>query len=258
MIEARGLVLRRGGRALLRGVSLTLRPGQVTAVVGPNGAGKSTLLKLLAGDEAPQEGVVLVDGRPLPGWRPLELARRRAVMAQHASLSFPMNVAEVAALGRLPWHGHAESARDEAAVRAALARAGVAGLAQRAYATLSGGEQQRTQLARALAQLDGAPRPAALLLDEPTASLDVAHRLALLHRLRALAADGVAVLVILHELNEAAAAADAVLVLRDGEVAAQGSPATALAPAMLEAVYGLPFTALAEGLVLPDYGGLRR
>ncbi|SHI67962.1 iron complex transport system ATP-binding protein [Roseomonas rosea] len=254
MITGEGLSLRRGGRALLRDVSVQLAAGEVLAVVGPNGAGKSTLLRLLCGDLRPDAGVVLAEGRALPAWRPLDLARRRAVMTQHANLAFPMSARAVVGLGRLPWHGHPGSARDEEAVREAMARAGVLPLAARAYATLSGGEQQRVQLARALAQLDGAPRPAALLLDEPTASLDVAHRVALLRILRELAGEGLAVMVILHDLNEAAIGADRVLMLRDGAVAGQGSVAEVLDPPRLREVYGLDFRRLPDGLVMPDYG----
>ena len=254
MIAAEGLTLRRGGRALLRDVSVNVNPGEVLAVVGPNGAGKSTLLQLLCGDLRPDEGIVTVEGRPLAAWRPLDLARRRAVMGQHAALAFSMAAGQVVALGRLPWHGHPQSARDAEAVRDAMARAGVAHLALRAHATLSGGEQQRVQLARVLAQLDGASRPAALLLDEPTASRDVAHRVALLRTLRTLASEGLAILVILHDLNEVAVGADRALMLRDGAAAAQGAVTEVLHPDRLRDVYGLPFQRLHGALVVPDYG----
>jgi iron complex transport system ATP-binding protein len=253
MIGADGLTVRapRGGRALLDAVSLRLRAGEVLAVVGPNGAGKSTLLRALAGELRPAAGRLDFAGLALRDWPPRALARRRAVVSQRVALAFPMTVAEVVALGRLPWHGTPEAARDREAVAAGMARAGVAHLAGRAYATLSGGEQQRVQVARALAQLDGAERPAALLLDEPTASLDAAHRAALLRALRALAEGGAAVLVVLHDLNEAAFVADRVAVLAGGRLAALGTPAQALDPALLAEIYGLPFRRVPGGL-LPD------
>jgi iron complex transport system ATP-binding protein len=252
VIAAEAVTIRAERRALLDAVSLVLVPGEVVAVVGPNGAGKSTLLRVMAGEAAPASGRVVCDGRALSAWAPLALARRRAVVSQHVALAFPMTAAEVAGLGRLPWHGTAETARDEAAVATALAAAGVAHLAGRAHATLSGGERQRVQIARALAQLDGAPRPAALLLDEPTASLDARHAAALLMLLRRLAAGGLAVMVVLHDLNEAAFVADRVAMLADGRLVACGPPSAVLTQAALEAVYAVPFRA-AGGALVPDY-----
>jgi iron complex transport system ATP-binding protein len=241
VIAARGISVRRGGRALLADVSLDLRAGEVLVLAGPNGAGKSTLFKVLAGEMAPDAGLALLEGSDLRDWAPAALARRRAVLAQHVALAFPMPAREVVALGRLPWHGTVQRARDAAAIEAALREADVAHLAGRAHATLSGGERQRVHLARALAQLDGAGMPAALLLDEPTTSLDAGHRAALLRLLRRLAARGLAVLVVLHDLQEAAFVADRVALLEQGRLIACAPPAEALAPALLEQVYGLPF-----------------
>jgi iron complex transport system ATP-binding protein len=241
MIAARDIMVRAGGRALLAGVSLELRAGEVLVLAGPNGAGKSTLFKVLAGEMAPQSGMATLEGTDLLRLAPSALARRRAVLAQHVALTFPMPVREVVALGRLPWHGSGEAARDAAAIAAAMREADVTHLAGRAHATLSGGERQRVHLARALAQLDGAGMPAALLLDEPTASLDAGHRAALLRLLRRLAGRGLAVLVVLHDLQEAAFVADRVALLEGGRLVACGPPAVALDPALLEQVYGLPF-----------------
>ncbi|MDP3415905.1 heme ABC transporter ATP-binding protein [Falsiroseomonas sp.] len=242
MIAAQGIGLKAGGRALLADVSVEMRPSEVLVLAGPNGAGKSTLLKILAGEVSPGAGQVSLDGRPLPAWHPRDLARRRAVLGQHVGVAFPMLAREVVALGRLPWHGHpAETARDAEAIAAALEEADVAHLAHRAHATLSGGERQRVHLARALAQLDGAGMPAALMLDEPTASLDAGHRAALLRLLRRLARRGLAVLVVLHDLQEAAFVADRVALLEQGRLLACGPPEVALDTALLERVYGLPF-----------------
>jgi iron complex transport system ATP-binding protein len=253
MIAATDLTIRAGRRALFDGVTLALRPGEVLAVVGPNGAGKSTLLKALAGERRPDAGEVTAEGRPLHAWRPAGLARRRAVMGQSASLAFPMTVAEAVALGRLPWHGTPGAARDLAAIAAAIAAAEVAHLATQSHATLSGGERQRVQLARALAQLDGAARPAALLLDEPTASLDVRHAATLLRLVRRLAGEGLAVLVVLHDLNEAAFVADRVAMLAGGRLVALGRPAEVLRPEAVEVVYGLGFRSLPDGGILPRF-----
>lgn len=257
MIEATRLTLRvaHARRPLVEEVTLRVEAGEVLAVVGPNGAGKSSLLRALAGELRPSGGAIAFCGRPLGEWPARALARRRAVVSQRVALAFPLPAAEVVMLGRLPWHGTVEAARDRVAVAAAMARTGVAHLGARAYATLSGGEQQRVQVARAMAQLDGADPPAALLLDEPTASLDAAHRAALLGALRRLAADaGTAVLVVLHDLNEAAFVADRVAVMDGGRCVAHGPPTRALDPALLARVYGLPFRPVPGGGLVPDLG----
>ncbi|WBV45048.1 heme ABC transporter ATP-binding protein (plasmid) [Pseudoroseomonas cervicalis] len=257
MIALQECRLSRGGRVLLEGVSLALRPGEVLALVGPNGAGKSTLLRLFSGELAPDAGAARLDARDLANWDPLELSRRRAVVSQKIALSFPLRAAEVAGLGRLPWHGTEAMRQDRAAVAEAMARAGIAHLAERPYGRLSGGEQQRVQIARALAQLAGMARPAALLLDEPTASLDAGHRAQLLRLLRELAAEGLAVLIVLHDLNEARYVADRVALLEQGRLVAEGPPEAVFQPARLEAVYGIPFLATEEAL-LPRYAAALR
>ncbi len=232
-----------GGARLLRGVALGVRPGEVVAVVGPNGAGKSTLLKVMAGEQVPTEGAAVLDGRPLAAWAPDDLALRRAVLPQHSALAFGFTAFEVAMLGRMP-HA-ARAAEDEAAARRALEAAGVAHLAERRYPTLSGGEQQRVHLARALAQLDGSATEARyLLLDEPTASLDLAHQHAVLRLARAHAEAGGGVLVVLHDLNLAAQYADRLAVLRDGRLLAEGPPADVLDPALVRAAFDVPVVVL--------------
>jgi len=253
MISARHVTVRAGQRTLLDAVSLDMVPGKVLAVIGPNGAGKSTLLGALAGTLRPASGQVNVDGRALGDWRPVALARRRAVVGQSASLAFPMDAAEVVGLGRLPWHGTPGAARDHAAVAAALSATQATHLAGQAYATLSGGERQRVQIARALAQLDGADQPAALLLDEPTASLDVRHVASLLRLVRRLAQGGLAVLVVLHDLNEAAFVADRVAILVEGRLVASGLPRDVLDPVSVAQIYGIEFRKLADGSLLPRF-----
>ena len=252
MIAAPCVTVRSGRRRMLDNVSLELRPGEVVAVVGPNGAGKSTLLRAMSGELRPSAGTVTLDGRPLAAWHPVDLARRRAVVSQAAYLAFPMTGREVVALGRLPLHATAQSARDGLAVDMALEAVGAASLAAQRYATLSGGERQRIQIARALAQLDGATKPAALLLDEPTASLDIRHVGVVLRLLRRLAEQGVSVMVVLHDLNEAAFVADRVLVMAGGRRVAEGAAATILRPGVLGAVYDIPFRSGGDAL-LPDF-----
>lgn len=251
MIATLNVTIRAGRRALLDGVSLELRSGEVLALVGPNGAGKSTLLKALSGERRPDAGSVALAGRDLATLPPLVLARCRAVMSQSSSLAFPMTATEVVALGRLPWHGTPQASGDAAAVARALQAARIGHLADQPHATLSGGEKQRVQLARALAQLDGAAPPAALLLDEPTASLDVRHAAVLLRLARERADRGLAVLAVLHDLNEAAHVADRVAVLEGGRLIASGPPRDVLCPPILERAYGIAFRGHADTGLVP-------
>ncbi len=253
MLEARGVHLSRGGRPVLSGVDLALRPGEVVALVGPNGAGKSSLFALLAGELRPERGEVTLDGRPLAGLAAAELARARAALEQAPSLSASFTVAELVALGMA---AVPQADIDEAALAArAMAAVGIAGLAGRPADRLSGGERARAHLARVLVQLwagraDGGGR--FLLLDEPTASLDLGHQIAAMRVARAEAAAGAGVLAVLHDLNLAAAFADRVLLLCDGRAAAQGPPAAVFDPRLLSVVYETPIT------VEPDRAGLLR
>jgi iron complex transport system ATP-binding protein len=239
-IEARGLSFRAGGRDLVREASLALAPGTTTILIGPNGAGKSTLLKLMTGEAKPSGGEIRLDGEALaaiPAWR---LACQRAVMAQHARLVFPFSVYEVASLG-VDGIGRAMTrVRRDALVGESLAAAGVLDLAGRAYQTLSGGEQQRVQFARVLCQIEAGRSVAsrqALFLDEPIASLDLCHQLALLDMARAIAGRGVAVLIVLHDLNLAVTYADHLVVMDQGQIIAQGAPARTLDDALLRQVF---------------------
>ncbi|WHM38953.1 heme ABC transporter ATP-binding protein [Streptomyces sp. BPTC-684] len=238
LAEARGLRVRLGGRTVLDGVSVRARAGEVLALVGPNGAGKSTLLGALAGDLAVCGGEVRIAGRPLAAWSPGDLALRRAVLPQSAALSFPFPVEEVVRMGRAPWAGiggaDAEDT-DDAVVAAAMAATEVAAFADRPYAELSGGERARVALARVLAQ-----RAPVLLLDEPTAALDLRHQELVLRLCRERAGAGDAVVVVLHDLGLAAAYADRVAVLHSGAVAAEGAPAEVFREELLSRVYRQP------------------
>ncbi|MEO8604051.1 MAG: heme ABC transporter ATP-binding protein [bacterium] len=253
MLAAYELSVRAGQATLLSAVSAAVVPGQVLAVVGPNGAGKSTLLRALAGDLAPARGDILLDGRPLSTWRPPALARTRAVVLQHSGLDFAFSALEVVLLGRAPHAGRVSRARDLAIAAAALTAADVAGLRARSYPTLSGGERQRVQFARALAQIwespGGAPRY--LLLDEPTAALDLAQQHRTLQRARDWAQRGTGVLVVLHDLNLAAAYADRILMLSRGRAVALGTPTEVLCAERIAQVFGVEVT-LAEH---PDAAG---
>ncbi|TCK30674.1 iron complex transport system ATP-binding protein [Ancylobacter aquaticus] len=233
MYRAQEIGVAVGGRLLLEGASVDIRPGHVTVLIGPNGAGKSTLFKVLAGERRPQRGVVTLDSADLAGLRPAQLARLRAVLPQSVHVAFPFTVEEVAGIGAAP-------GRDMAArVQRALARVELAGLAGHSYDPLSGGEKQRVQLARALVQLEGGEGAGYLLLDEPTASLDLAQQLLVLRLIRDLAAEGVGVLAVLHDLNLAAMVADEIVALKQGRVAARGTPADVLTDARIAELYGV-------------------
>ncbi|MFJ5139065.1 heme ABC transporter ATP-binding protein [Streptomyces sp. NPDC088707] len=233
--EAVGVRVERGGRAILDDVGVGVRAGEVLALVGPNGAGKSTLLAALAADLAPSAGEVRIGGRPTAAWTPGELALWRAVLPQDAALSFPFAVGDVVRMGRAPWAGTAREDEDEAAVAEAMAATEVEAFAARPFSALSGGERARVALARVLAQRTGL-----LLLDEPTAALDLRHQELVLGVCRERAAAGDAVVVVLHDLGLAAAHADRVGVLHGGRIAVEGPPSEVFDEALLSRVYRQP------------------
>ncbi|HEX6616352.1 MAG TPA: ABC transporter ATP-binding protein [Gemmatimonadales bacterium] len=239
ILEAREATVRYapGTPAALDGVTCTVRPAHLVAVVGPNGSGKTTLVRALTGAAPLSAGDVLVDGRPLRHWRRAELAQVLGVVPQREEIAFPLRVEETVLLGRYARLGPlaAPTRADREAVRASLERCDVAWLARRTVDSLSGGEWQRVRLARALAQ-----EPRALVLDEPTASLDVRHEMELLELVRALVDGGMAALVITHELNLAARFADRMLLLDRGRLVAEGPPADVLTREALGRVFQWP------------------
>ena len=220
MLAADNLTLRRGGRAVVTGVSAALAPGQITAIVGPNGAGKSSLLLGLAGLLAPAQGSVMLEGQALASLHPRARAQAIGYLPQSPDIAWDVATEALVALGRLPWRD-----RGAAAIAAALDALALQDLRHRPVSQLSGGERARVLLARVLA---GEPRW--ILADEPLAALDLAHQLGLIAHLKACAAAGQGVVVVLHDLAIAMNHADRVLVLKDGKLIAQGPPPTALAP----------------------------
>jgi len=228
-----------GGNPVVNQVSLTAVAGEVLALVGPNGAGKSTLLAVLAADQTPTGGAVELHGRPLSSWRAPDLALRRAVLPQAASLAFPFRVSEVVAMGRAPWAGTAREDEDDRHIAEAMRGCEVAEFADRPFPALSGGERARVALARVLAQDTGL-----LLLDEPTAALDLRHQELVLRLCRERAGRGVAVVVVLHDLGLAAAHCDRVAILHHGRVEACGSPVEVFDEDLLSRVYRQPVEVL--------------
>jgi iron complex transport system ATP-binding protein len=240
LLHAHDVHLSYGSRHVIRGVTLCAQPGRLLALVGPNGAGKSSLIKLLAGLCPPSSGEVTLDGKSLIDWSPMTLARRRAMLSQHVQLGFAFRVEEVVLLGRSPHGMRTAGALDRGIVDAALLAVQATHLSGRNYLELSGGEQQRVQLARVLAQVwERGNGPTWLLLDEPEAGLDIAHQHHVLRRARAFAEQGHGVIAVLHDLNLAARYADEVALLAHGKLLRCGSPTHALDPEVLSLVYGI-------------------
>lgn len=240
MIELRDVSVAIGAKRIVSGIELEARPGEVAAIVGPNGSGKSTLLKALSGDLA-YGGRIAINGREAAAMKPAEAAAVRAVLPQAATLAFPFTVREIVRLGLVGGRSGALAGEAERLPERALARVDLEGYAGRFYQELSGGEQQRVQLARVLCQvwapvLDGRPRY--LLLDEPVSSLDIRHQLMVMDVARDFAARGGGVVAILHDLNLAAMYADRIHAMHNGRLAAAGTPGEVLNDALIEKVFG--------------------
>lgn len=242
LLDARDLVLAYGSARPVDGVSLSLSAGELLVIVGPNGAGKTSLTRLLTGEIAPTAGIIRLEGEALGAIPPWRLAARRAVMPQASRLAFPFTVGEVVRIG-LDGVGRALSRMErEGIISAALSAADIAHLVGRSYQTLSGGEQQRVQFARTLAQLQAGGRDGSrqlLFLDEPVASLDLAHQIALMEQAAGLARTGIAVVAVLHDLNLAATFADRILVMSAGRAHALGRPADVLTRRLVAEVFGV-------------------
>lgn len=239
ILQARDITVRylRSAAPALDGVSCQVAGSELVAVVGPNGSGKTTLVRALLGLVRLDGGSVLVDGRPVSAWPRRALAQTVGVVGQQEEAVFRLTVAETVMLGRYARLGPlaAPGPADRNAVRAALERCDIAALANRSIDSLSGGEWKRVRIARALAQ-----EPRALVLDEPTASLDVRHEMELLELVRQLADSGLAALVITHHLNLAARFADRIVLLDRGRVVAAGAPGEVLQESTLSRVFEWP------------------
>ena len=227
----------RRGRTILDGVSLAVEPGAILGLLGPNGSGKTTLLRVLAGTIAADRGQVWINDRPVADLSQRDLARRIAVVPQETHSAFDFSAIEIVLMGRYPHLGtfELEGADDLTIARAAMAATGTAALERRRFATLSGGEKQRVVIAGALAQ-----EADVLLLDEPTASLDVGYQLEIASLLTRLNRErGATLIVSTHDLNFAAALCTELVLIRDGRVLAQGAVDRVLTPAAIRALYGV-------------------
>lgn len=236
MLKATDIRVSLGGKPVLDGLSLSALPGQITCIVGPNGSGKTTTLRAMTGD-VPYDGRITLGGQDIAALKPWELAALRGVLPQASTLAFPFTVIEVVRIGLR----RGTSGDHDGITRAALARVDLLHYAERPYQELSGGEQQRVQLARVLAQIwepvaDGTPRW--LFLDEPVSSLDIAHQLQVMRIARAFAAAGGGVVAVMHDLNLTAMFADRVILLAGGDCLAAGTPAAVMTSDRLSRAYG--------------------
>ncbi len=241
-----------GNRAILDDVSLRLAPGSVTAIIGPNGAGKSTLLGVCSGTLKPNPGSVHIGETELRELSVKEAARRRAVMPQDVTVAFPFTVRDVVAMGRTPWGTPAKEDAD--IVTATLQQCELEEFAEREITSLSGGERARAAHARVIAQATPITRASVILLDEPTAAMDIAHAEATMQLLRTLARQGAAIGIVVHDLDAAASYADEVVLMSQGRVRASGPPDQVCTARVLSEVYETPIDVVeyAEGVrVLP-------
>jgi iron complex transport system ATP-binding protein len=251
-LTARDVHVAIGGRPIVTGVSLDLAPGEIVALVGPNGCGKSTLLSGLAGLRPLSGGSVTISGTDLTALSPVDVARRRALVTQSHRDDNPFLVHEVVEMGRFPWTRTDKAADSVKAVEAALDQCDLQEIRDRPFSQLSGGQQARVSLARALAQ-----RTPILMLDEPTAALDIHHQERLLSILSERRREGGAVLIVVHDLSLAGAYADRVLVMKTGRLVASGPTRDVMTAALLSEVYEHPVLTwthpdTGQFIVLPD------
>ncbi|XUY26194.1 heme ABC transporter ATP-binding protein [Agrobacterium sp. rho-8.1] len=238
MISTRCVTVIRSGRRLLDEVTIRLEPGTFSVIIGPNGAGKSTLMKVLSGEMTADAGDITYHKIDVGVFKPAQLARIRAVLPQSTVLSFPFTALEIVRMGAVAQG----SLKPEAQARQALAKVGLSGFEGRSYNMLSGGEQQRVQFARALAQVPYAVESGearALLLDEPTSGLDLGHQISVLETARDFARDGGTVLAVLHDLNLAAEFADQLIVMHHGKITACGPSIDTINDETIARVYGI-------------------
>lgn len=233
VIDVDGVTVTLDDSRILQNVSLSVPAGSFVGLVGPNGAGKTTLLRTVNGVLTPEDGTVSIDGQAVGSLSPRSVARLVATVPQDTNVSFSFSVREIVAMGRTPHRSRLQRSERSTAVDRALERTETAELADRSVGAVSGGERQRVLLARALAQ-----DTPAMVLDEPTASLDITHQVRTLELIRSLTDDGTTALAAIHDLDLAARFCDAIVVLAEGRVLAEGTPESVLTESVIEDAFG--------------------
>jgi len=240
MVEVVGVSYSAGNTLILSDVTVRFRRGRFNVILGPNGAGKSSLLKIATGLLKPTHGQVTYDGKPVRDFAPSQLARRRAVLSQHVELAFPLPVHDVVLMGRYPHYGRSPGVRDLDIVDRALSMVGMIERRDQHYPTLSGGEQQKVQMARVLAQIwsyDTAAEHNYLFLDEPISSLDIHYQIHLLEVARELLSHECTIVAVLHDLNVALHYGDSFFVMEDGRIAREADDAREISTELIERVF---------------------
>lgn len=245
IVNVAGVSFAYNGAPALKDINLEIKSGEILVLVGPNGSGKTTLLKMISGALTPEDGVVYLDLQSLVGLHPRQIAQCLAALEQEHHLGFDFSVREVVAWGRMPHRGRLSrwQDQDEQAVQKALAATGTSSFADRSLHSLSGGERQRVFIAMALAQ-----QPKILLLDEPTAHLDLKYQVEILELVQRLSQRGLTVIVALHDLNLAARYADRIALIAQGKLVADGPPQTVLTKSNIRSIWGIDVNIIRDDL----------
>lgn len=235
-----------GHTHIINGISINFEPGKFHVIVGPNGSGKSTFLKIFSGEIKPQQGMVQYDNTPLLQLDKIALAQRRAVMSQQPELHFPLAVSEVVMMGRYPHFNYNPTKKDESICEAAMAKLEVTHFANRNYLTLSGGEKQRVQFARVLAQVWETPSAGSryLFLDEPISSLDIHYQHQFLQIAKQLTSENIVLIAVLHDLNLSIQYADNMVFMKEGRIQANGKPADIITAELIHSVFNIPVSVI--------------
>ncbi len=241
MIEVINAGFSIGKKKLVNGISLQITTGEFVVIMGANGAGKSTVLKMISGTWHPTTGKLLFKNKPLHQYKTEELAKQRAVLSQHYHISFPLLAREIVMMGRYPYFNNQPLAGDEAMVKDCMNRMEVTDLRDRNYQTLSGGEAQKVQMCRVLAQIGetSATNQKLLLLDEPVSHLDIKYQHQLLKEAKRLCENNVTVLAVLHDINLALKYADRILFMKDGELVKELNKKEAITASLLKEVFNV-------------------
>ncbi len=250
MLDAQHIQYHIGSRPIVNRASIQVLPGELTAILGPNGAGKSTLFRLLSGELSCKQGRITYNGQPIKGMKTRQLASLRAVMPQHSTLTFPFQAKEVVSLGLM----YSRPNNPKTIVKEVMSATQTWHLKDQLYGNLSGGEKQRVQLARVLAQIwEIKAIPRYLLLDEPTSSMDIAQQHHIMQIIGQLKERNIGILAILHDLNLAANYADKALLLKQGRVLQQGTVRKVMTPENLQGVFDYPLSVQTNGPGAPIY-----